>query len=61
MAKLFASERANEVTDEAVQIFGGSGYVSDYPVERYFRDARITKIYEGANEIHKNIIADQAL
>jgi alkylation response protein AidB-like acyl-CoA dehydrogenase len=61
MAKLFASERANEVTDEAVQIFGGSGYVSDYPVERYFRDARITKIYEGANEIHKNILADQAL
>ncbi len=61
MAKLFASERANEVTDEAVQIFGGSGYVSDYPVERYFRDARITKIYEGTNEIHKNIIADQAL
>jgi alkylation response protein AidB-like acyl-CoA dehydrogenase len=61
MAKLFASERANEVTDEAVQIFGGSGYVSDYPVERYFRDARITKIYEGANEIHKNIIADQVL
>ncbi len=61
MAKMFASERAVEVTDEAVQVFGGSGYVSDYPVERYFRDARITKIYEGTNEIHRNIIADQVL
>jgi alkylation response protein AidB-like acyl-CoA dehydrogenase len=61
MAKMFASERAVEVTDEAIQVFGGSGYVSDYPVERYFRDARITKIYEGTNEIHRNIIADQVL
>jgi len=61
MAKMFASERAVEVTDEAIQVYGGSGYVSDYPVERYFRDARITKIYEGTNEIHRNIIADQLL
>ncbi|MFB6346019.1 MAG: acyl-CoA dehydrogenase family protein [bacterium] len=61
MAKLFASEMAVDVTDEAVQIFGGSGYVSDYPVERFYRDARITKIYEGTSEIHKNIIADELL
>lgn len=61
MAKLFASERAVEITDEAVQIFGGSGYVTDYPVERFYRDARITKIYEGTSEIHRNIIAGALL
>lgn len=61
MAKLFASERSVEVADEAIQVFGGAGYVSDYPVERYYRDARITKIYEGTSEIQKNIIADQLL
>ncbi|QZA88006.1 acyl-CoA dehydrogenase family protein [Salinarchaeum sp. IM2453] len=61
MAKLFASEESVDITDEAIQIFGGSGYVSDYPVERFFRDARITKIYEGTSEIQKNIIADQYL
>lgn len=61
MAKLFASEISVDVTDEAIQIFGGSGYVSDYPVERFYRDARITKIYEGTSEIHKNIIADELL
>ncbi len=60
-AKLFASERAVEVTDEAVQIFGGAGYVSDHPVERYYRDARITKIYEGTSEIQRNIIARELL
>jgi alkylation response protein AidB-like acyl-CoA dehydrogenase len=59
MAKLFASEHAVDVTDEAIQIHGGAGYVSDYPVERYYRDARITKIYEGTSEIQKNIIADR--
>jgi acyl-CoA dehydrogenase len=61
MAKLFASEHAVEVADEALQVFGGSGYVSDYPAERYYRDARITKIYEGTSEIQKNIIADRLL
>ena len=61
MAKLFASERAVEVADEAIQVHGGAGYVSDHPVERYYRDARITKIYEGTSEIQKNIIADQII
>ncbi|HET7325618.1 MAG TPA: acyl-CoA dehydrogenase family protein [Halococcus sp.] len=61
MAKLFASEHAVEVADEALQVFGGAGYVTDHPAERYYRDARITKIYEGTSEIQKNIIADQLL
>ncbi|WP_254522181.1 acyl-CoA dehydrogenase family protein [Natrinema caseinilyticum] len=61
MAKLFASEISVEVADEGIQVHGGSGYVTDYPAERYYRDARITKIYEGTSEIQKNIIADQLL
>ncbi|QLG29354.1 acyl-CoA dehydrogenase family protein [Halorarum halophilum] len=61
MAKLFASERAVEVADDAIQVHGGAGYVTDHPVERFFRDARITKIYEGTSEIQKNIVADQLL
>jgi alkylation response protein AidB-like acyl-CoA dehydrogenase len=61
MAKLFASENAVDVADDAIQVFGGAGYVSDYPVERYYRDARITKIYEGTSEIQRNIISDQVL
>ncbi|WP_122088550.1 acyl-CoA dehydrogenase family protein [Halalkalicoccus subterraneus] len=59
MAKLFASEHAVEVADESIQVHGGAGYVTDHPAERYYRDARITKIYEGTSEIQKNIIADQ--
>ncbi|WP_435195064.1 acyl-CoA dehydrogenase family protein [Natronomonas sp. EA1] len=58
MAKLFCSENAVDVTDDAIQVFGGAGYVADHPVERYYRDARITKIYDGTSEIQKNIIAD---
>ncbi|PSP73514.1 acyl-CoA dehydrogenase [Halobacteriales archaeon QH_9_66_26] len=61
MAKLFASEHAVDVADEAIQVFGGAGYVTDHPAERYYRDARITKIYEGTSEIQKNIIADALL
>jgi alkylation response protein AidB-like acyl-CoA dehydrogenase len=61
MAKLFASEHSVDITDEALQIHGGAGYVTDYPVERYYRDARITKIYEGTSEIQKEIISDQML
>jgi alkylation response protein AidB-like acyl-CoA dehydrogenase len=61
MAKLFASERAVEVADEAIQVHGGAGFVTDHPVERYYRDARITKIYEGTSEIQKNIVADRLL
>ncbi len=61
MAKLFASEHSVDVADEAIQVHGGAGYVSDHPVERFYRDARITKIYEGTSEIQKNIIADRLL
>ncbi|MFW5903154.1 MAG: acyl-CoA dehydrogenase family protein, partial [Halolamina sp.] len=60
-AKLFASEHAVDVADEAIQVHGGAGYVTDHPVERYYRDARITKIYEGTSEIQKGIIADTLL
>jgi alkylation response protein AidB-like acyl-CoA dehydrogenase len=57
MSKLLASETAMFVASEAVQIFGGYGYVKDYPVERYFRDAKITEIYEGTSEIQRIVIA----
>jgi acyl-CoA dehydrogenase len=57
MAKEFASRVAVEVADEAVQIHGGAGYVNDFDVERFYRDAKITQIYEGTTEIQKNIIA----
>jgi alkylation response protein AidB-like acyl-CoA dehydrogenase len=61
MAKLFASETANEAAREAVQIHGGAGYLEDFPVERYFRDARITEIYEGTSEIQRIVIARHLL
>ena len=57
MAKLFASDNAMKVTVEAVQVLGGAGYVNDYPVERMMRDAKITQIYEGTNEIQRVVIA----
>jgi alkylation response protein AidB-like acyl-CoA dehydrogenase len=57
MAKLFCSDVAMEVTVEAVQVLGGYGYVSDYPVERMMRDAKLTQIYEGTNEIQRVVIA----
>jgi hypothetical protein len=57
MAKLFASETAMWVTREAVQVYGGYGYSREYPVERLFRDAKVTEIYEGTSEIHRVIIA----
>jgi alkylation response protein AidB-like acyl-CoA dehydrogenase len=57
MAKLFASDVAMEVTVDAVQVLGGYGYVEDYPVERMMRDAKITQIYEGTNEIQRVVIA----
>lgn len=59
MAKLYGSEVYNRVADLAVQIHGGIGYMKDYPIERFFRDARITKIYEGTSQIQKNIIANE--
>jgi alkylation response protein AidB-like acyl-CoA dehydrogenase len=57
MSKLLASETAMYVTTEAVQIFGGYGYVKEYPVEKYFRDAKVTEIYEGTSEIQRIVIA----
>jgi butyryl-CoA dehydrogenase len=61
MAKLFASEVANRVAKEAVQVFGGYGYLTDFPVERHFRDAKITEIYEGTSEIQRLVIASAVL
>lgn len=57
--KLFGSEVYNNVADLALQIHGGNGYLKDYPIERYYRDARITKIYEGTSEIQRNVIANE--
>jgi butyryl-CoA dehydrogenase len=57
MAKLYASETSSKVTDLAVQIHGGYGYSKAYPVERYYRDARVTRIYEGTSEVHRMVIA----
>lgn len=61
MAKLFCSTTANFVCTEAVQIHGGYGYIKEYPVERYFRDARITELYEGTTEAQKMVIARDLL
>jgi len=61
MAKLFASTMANKAANEAVQIHGGAGYCRDFPVERYFRDAKITEIYEGTSEAQRMIIAKSLL
>ncbi|MFD0697981.1 acyl-CoA dehydrogenase [Paenibacillus sp. GCM10027628] len=60
-AKLFASDTAVQVTVEAVQIFGGYGYTKDFPVERYLRDAKVTQIYEGTNEIQRLVISKMLL
>lgn len=57
MAKLFASRTAVEVATEAIQVFGGYGYTEEYPVERYFRDAKVTEIYEGTSEIQRIVIS----
>jgi acyl-CoA dehydrogenase len=59
MAKLFASETANFVAKEAIQVFGGNGYSREYPVERHYRDAKITEIYEGTSEIQRLVISRQ--
>lgn len=60
-AKLFASEMVGRVADRAVQIYGGSGYVTDYGVERFYRDVRIFRLYEGTSEIQKLVIAKNLL
>ncbi len=57
IAKLAASETAMWVTTQAIQIFGGYGYITDYPVERLFRDAKVTEIYEGTSEVQRLVIA----
>lgn len=57
MSKCFASDTAMSVTTDAVQIFGGYGYMKDYPVERYMRDAKLTQIFDGTNQIHRMVIA----
>jgi butyryl-CoA dehydrogenase len=61
MAKMFASEASAKVTQMALQVFGGYGYIADYPVERYFRDAKITELYEGTSEIQRLVIARKLL
>jgi len=57
MCKLFATDVAMEVTTNAVQIFGGYGYMRDYPIEKYMRDAKITQIYEGTNQVQRMVVA----
>jgi alkylation response protein AidB-like acyl-CoA dehydrogenase len=61
MAKVYATEAANTIAARAVQIFGGYGYSKDYPVERYYRDARVTTIYEGTSEIQRIVISKNVL
>ena len=57
MAKVFAAETSSSVTNKAIQIYGGYGYVKEYPLERYLRDAKITEIYEGTSEMQRLTIA----
>jgi acyl-CoA dehydrogenase len=59
--RLIASEMVGRVADRAVQIFGGAGYIADYGVERFYRDVRLFRIYEGTSEIQRTIIAREAL
>ena len=61
MAKLFASEMAMRACNKAIQIFGGYGYVMDYPVERYWRDAKLTEIGEGTSEVQRLVISREVL
>jgi alkylation response protein AidB-like acyl-CoA dehydrogenase len=61
MAKCFASDTAMDVTTNAVQLLGGNGYTMDFPVERFMRDAKITQIYEGTNQIQRIVIARNLL
>ena len=61
MAKLFATEAANKACYDAMQILGGYGYTQDFPVERFYRDVRVTSIYEGTSEIQRLIIARELL
>ena len=58
MAKLVAAQNASDVTRRCLQLYGGYGYVRDYPIERMMRDAKITEIYEGTSEVQKMVIAN---
>jgi alkylation response protein AidB-like acyl-CoA dehydrogenase len=58
MAKLFASEMVNRITGKALQMHGGYGFIKEYPVERFYRDARVFTIYEGTSEIQKIVISN---
>ena len=61
MAKLYASEAANKIAKNAIQVLGGNGYITEYPVERHYRDAKITEIYEGTSEIQRVVISSWIL
>jgi len=61
MCKVLAGDVAMKVTTDAVQIFGGYGYMKDYPVEKFMRDAKITQIYEGTNQIQRGVIAQRII
>ena len=61
MAKLFASEACGRVADRMLQVHGGYGYVEEYPIERLYRDARVTRIYEGTSEVQRLVIARDVL
>jgi alkylation response protein AidB-like acyl-CoA dehydrogenase len=61
MAKLLASEAANRAAYRAVQVHGGYGYIKEFPVERFYRDARVTTLYEGTSEIQRLVIARELL
>ena len=61
IAKCFSSDMAMDVTTNAVQVFGGYGYMRDYPVEKFMRDAKLIQIYEGTNQIQRVVIARQLL
>ena len=61
MAKVFASEMANKVAYQALQIHGGYGYIKEFPIERFYRDARVFTIYEGTSEIQRIVIANHVI
>ena len=61
MAKLFASESCNKIVDRMLQLHGGYGFVEDFPIERYYRDARVTRIYEGTSEVQRIVIAREVI
>ena len=61
MTKLFSGEIAMEVASDALQLQGGAGYMKDYPVEKMFRDAKILQIYEGTNQIQRNVVGQEVI